>query len=88
MDLGNALMIRTIISISAEEKKWLDAYSRRQGLSSAEIIRRAIEQYRRQVGKEGSLQRVLRETAGAWTSIRGDSQDYVDKLRDEWERRK
>lgn len=88
MDLGNAIMIRTIISISTKEKNWLDAYSRRHGLSSAEIVRRAIEQYRRQVGEAGSLQRVLRETSGVWTSIRGDSQAYVDKQRAGWKRRK
>jgi hypothetical protein len=32
------------------------------------------------------LASVLRETAGAWTSIKGDSRDYVDKLRKEWKR--
>lgn len=88
MSLENAVMVRTIISISAEEKKWLDAYSRRHGLSSAEIVRRAIEQYRRQVGEAGALQRVLRETSGVWTSLRGDSQAYVDKRRAGWGRRK
>ncbi|MCX6564156.1 MAG: hypothetical protein NTU60_11215 [Candidatus Aminicenantes bacterium] len=88
MDLGNAIMVRTIISISSEEKQWLDAYSRRHGLSSAEIVRRAIDHYRRQVGKEKNLRRILQETAGAWSSFRGDSQAYVDKRRAEWKSRK
>jgi hypothetical protein len=77
-------MLRTIITIAEEDKKWLESYSRRAQVSSAEIIRRAIKEYRRCADK-GSLKRVLRETAGKWKSVKGDSQNYVDKLRREWE---
>jgi predicted transcriptional regulator len=79
-------MTRTIITISPDLKQWLDSYSRRQRLSSAEIIRRAIKEYRRNVSQAG-LQRVLKETAGKWRPVKGDSQDHVDALRTEWEDR-
>ena len=81
-----ARMTRTIISIPEEEKRWLESYGRQQRISSAEVIRRAIREYRqRKVDK--SFAAVLRETAGTWTSIKGDSRDHVDVLRKEWERR-
>jgi hypothetical protein len=80
----NARMARTIITIDVEIRKWLESYGRRHKLSQAEIIRRAIKDYRRQVSK-GNLKRVLEETAGRWKSIKRDSQDYVDDLRSEWE---
>ncbi len=79
-------MTRTIISLPEEEKKWLESYGRRHRISSAEVIRRAIREFR--AGKPArSLKAVLEETAGAWTSIRGDSRDHVEGLRKEWERR-
>jgi predicted DNA-binding protein len=80
----NYRMPRTIITIDVEIKKWLDSYSRRTGLSNAEIIRRAIRDYRRQVGKF-NLAQVLQETSGKWDSVTGDSQAYVDALRTEWD---
>jgi hypothetical protein len=67
-----------------EIKKWLESYGRRHRLSNAEIIRRAIKDYRRQVSR-GNLKQVLKETAGRWKSIKRDSQEYVDDLRSEWE---
>jgi hypothetical protein len=76
---------RTIVTISVDDKKWLESYSRRRGVSSAEVIRVAIRQYRGRVS-QGGLQQVLHETAGKWASLPGDSQTYVDALRTEWER--
>jgi hypothetical protein len=78
-------MTRTIISISEDEKRWLENYSRKQGISSAEVVRRAIKEYRRNVSRRDQ-KTVIRETSGAWTSLKGDSQDHVDRIRGEWER--
>jgi hypothetical protein len=80
-----ARMTRTIISIPEEEKRWLENYGRRHRISSAEVVRRAIREYR-QVKADKSLAGVLRETAGTWTSVKGDSRDHVEALRREWER--
>ena len=77
-------MARTIITIDDEIRKWLESYGRRHKLSNAEIIRRAIRDYRCRVSK-GNLKQVLKETAGKWKSIDRDSQDYVNDLRSEWE---
>ena len=81
-----ARMTRTIISIPEDEKKWLESYGRRNRISSAEVVRRAIRELRRKE-PDKSLKDVLEETAGTWTSVRGDSRGHVDRLRQEWERR-
>ncbi len=86
MTKAKRMTTRTIITISADDKKWLESYSRRQGVSSAEIIRLAIREYRGKLSQRG-LQCVVQETAGKWKSLSGDSQEYVDALRSEWERR-
>jgi hypothetical protein len=80
-----ARMTKTIISIPEDEKRWLASYGRRHRISSAEVVRLAISEFRRKK-PEKSLAAVLRETAGSWTSIKGDSRDYVDAMRKEWER--
>ncbi|MDW7762012.1 MAG: ribbon-helix-helix protein, CopG family [Acidobacteriota bacterium] len=79
-------MTRTIISLPEDDKKWLDAYAGRQRISSAEVIRRAICEYRAKKSQK-DLAAVLRETAGSWSSISGDSRDYIDAVRREWERK-
>ena len=81
-----ARMTRTIISIPEDEKNWLESYGRRHRISSAEVIRRAIREFRRKE-PEKDLAAVLNETAGAWTSIKGDTREYVEALRKEWERK-
>ncbi len=42
-----ARMTRTIISIPAEEKKWLESHGKRHKISSAEVVRKAVREYRR-----------------------------------------
>jgi len=81
-------MIRMIVSMPPETKDWLEEYGRRHHLSAAEVIRRALEFYRRKgASPKGSLD-VLSRTQGKWISITGDSQSYVDEIRSEWDRRK
>ena len=78
-----ARMTRTIISIPDDEKAWLESYGRRHRISSAEVIRRAIREFRRMKAEKG-LAAVLRKTTGTWTSVSGDSRDHVRALRREW----
>jgi hypothetical protein len=78
-------MTRTIISIPEEEKRWLEVYSRRHRISSAEVVRRAILSYR-QAKTEKGLAHVLKTTAGTWPAMKGDSRAYVDSLRKDWEK--
>lgn len=79
-------MTRTIISLPEDEKRWLESYGRRHKISSAEVVRRAIGEFRRQ-RSDRSLNVVLRETAGAWTSIKGDTREHIVALRREWDRK-
>ncbi len=46
-----ARMTRTIISIPADEKKWLDGFGRRHRMSSAEVIRKAVREFREAQGE-------------------------------------
>jgi hypothetical protein len=76
-------MIRSIVSLPEEDKRWLGKYSRESHLSTAEIIRQAIRQYRQHI-VVGGLKTALKRTAGTWKSVKGDSLQVVDRLRDEW----
>jgi hypothetical protein len=78
-----ARMTRTIISIPDDEKTWLESFGRRHRISSAEVIRRAIREFRRTKSEKG-LAAVLRKTTGTWTSLKADSRDHVKDLRKEW----
>jgi len=78
-------MVRSIISLPEDDKRWLDQYGRKHRLPAAEVIRRAVKLYRRQVS-EGGYDRVIRETSGAWKSVKTDGREYVEAARDEWEK--
>ena len=80
-------MPRTIISLSDEDKAWLDLRSRAERVPMTEIVRRAVREYRERYDADGSsrLKELLRRTRGCWTH--GDGLRYQDAVRDEWERR-
>ena len=78
-----ARMTRTIISIPEDEKAWLEGYSRRHRISNAEVIRRALREFRRTKSEKG-LAAVLRKTTGTLTSLKEDSRDHVEGLRKDW----
>ena len=80
-------MPRTIISLSDEDKVWLDRRSRAERVPMTEIVRRAVREYRERYDAGGSsrLKELLRRTCGCWTH--GDGLRYQDAVRDEWERR-
>ena len=78
-------MKRSIISVPEDDLRWVKHQSRLHGRSMAETIRVAITAYRHQSSTD-PYRAVLRETAGSWTTVRGDSQEMVDRLREEWDR--
>ena len=80
-------MTRTIITISNEDKQWLDHYSHRHRQSMAETIREAIR-HLRQDFKKGHYQDALAKTAGIWKKKKMPAAAYVENLRDEWQRPK
>lgn len=77
-------MVRTLISLSEEEKTWLDQYSRFTKTSIAKTIRQAIHLFRAQsmLSSEGN---VLQATAGLWKRKKISGDKYVEKLRKEWD---
>jgi hypothetical protein len=75
---------RTIITLSEEDKKWLEIYSRTQEISMAEAIRQGISRLRNQEGVT-TYKGVVRRTKGIWG--KEDGLDYQKKIRSEWSHR-
>ena len=72
---------RTIITISDEDKLWLENYSKSQGVSVAETIRRGIARLKDENGRS-FYQSIVKETKGIWQE--GDGLEYQKKIRSEW----
>jgi hypothetical protein len=72
---------RTIITISDEDKLWLERYSRSCGISVAEAIRRGIARLKHGEGRS-VYQTIVRQTRGIWH--KGDGLDYQKNVRSEW----
>ena len=72
---------RTIVTVSDEEKLWLENYSRTLGISMAEAIRRGIARLKVQEGKS-TCQRIVKDSKGIWR--KGNGLEYQKKLRSEW----
>lgn len=77
-------MVRTVISLSDEDKKWLDREAARQGVAMTEIVRRAVRVLRERTEQgRPPLERLLAETRGSWPG--DDGLEYQRRLRGEWE---
>ena len=71
--------MRTIIELPPHQLEALDALCRRDGLSRAEVIRRAIDAH---LGRES---RTARESAyGLWRDQKIDGLAWERRLRREW----
>ena len=73
---------RTIITISEEDKRWLESYSSLNRVSVAEAIRQGIRKL-----KEAELfenyQTLVQRTKGLWK--KGDGLNFQKKIRAEWD---
>ena len=78
-------MVRMIISLPESDKKWLEQTGRRERVSAAELVRRAVAQLRTS-SPESTFRKAVMESAGRWKKSRTDSQALVDAMRDEWAR--
>ena len=74
---------RTIITISDDDKKWLESYGKACGISLAEAIRRGVKRLREEES-EAAYKAIVRKTKGLWK--KGDGLKYQEKIRSEWER--
>lgn len=78
-------MIRTLISLEDEEKRWLDRRAREEGVTMTEIVRKAVKRYRQEhEAKEPSYLQALAETAGL-SATGEDGLVAQERLRSEWE---
>ena len=78
-------MPRTVVSLSDEDESWLAFRAKTEGVSMAELIRRAVREYREGYDNGGQQQfrELLERTRGCWRQ--GDGMGYQDDLRDTWE---
>ena len=72
--------MRTIIELPAEQVEELEAVCRRDGISRAEAIRRAIADHLRHRPRAGAD-----PAFGAWRARRMDGLKYQERLRREWD---
>ena len=78
-------MVRTLISISPEEKRWLDRQAKREHVSMSRLVRSGIHLLMGQgVPGEGSFEDRLKRTSGLWKA--GDGLAYQQKMRASWDR--
>ena len=80
-------MVRTIITIDEEEKRWLESYSKIHRQSLAETIRCAVNEFKKRKAKDkGHYLKVLDASFGIWKNRKIDSVEYQRKLRAQWNR--
>ncbi len=72
---------RIIITISEEDKLWLESYSRAYKVAVAEAIRQGISRLREAETQE-TYQALVHNTRGIWK--KGDGLKYQRRIRAEW----
>lgn len=79
-------MPRTIISLDAGDKAWLDRMAKRERVPMTRLVRRAVQRLREESEANPTrFDSLLRETAGMLK--KGDGLRIQRKLREEWDRR-
>jgi len=77
-------MIRTLISLEAEDKSWLDRKAEEEGVAMTEIVRLAVRRLRDE-SEALSFERLLAATSGLWQGEEG--LEYQLRIRGEWDDR-
>lgn len=78
-------MIRTLISLEDEEKRWLDRRAKEEGVTMTEIVRKAVKRYRQECEAQGPSYRQLLEQTAGLLSGGEDGLAVQERLRSEWE---
>ena len=73
-------MTRILVSLDERDKCWLERRSRENGVSMAEVVRKALRKL--QQAEEQSLEQLLEDTRGVWQGE--DGLKYQQEIRDEW----
>ncbi len=75
--------MRTLVNIPEQDLELLNAISKSEQISRAEIVRRAIAEYLAlHKGKDSGID----EAFGLWTERAEDGLAYQERMRGEWER--
>jgi hypothetical protein len=72
---------RTIITLSEEDKLWLESYSSVHGVSLAEAIRQGIRRLK-EAERQETYRALVDNTRGIWD--KGDGLTYQRKTRSDW----
>jgi metal-responsive CopG/Arc/MetJ family transcriptional regulator len=72
--------MRTIVDLPGEELRRLQEICRKEGISRAEAIRRAVAQFTQSLSAAAN-----EEAFGIWSFRHMDGRDYEDELRREWD---
>ena len=76
-------MVRTVISLDEDDKRWLDSESARLGVTMTQMVRDAIRRMRAAPAASAtSFELLLEGTRGLWHQ--GDGLVWQDRSRDEW----
>lgn len=78
-------MIRTVVSLPEDDKRWLDAEAGRKGVSMTEVVRLAVSRLRAETRRARTFDNLLKTTAGIGTGEDGVA--LQKKLRKEWDGR-
>jgi hypothetical protein len=78
--------VRTIVELPDTQVKALARFCRREGISRAEAIRRAVAKLVAN-GELAAAQQNLRAGFGLWRGRQPDGRAYVEALRAEWQER-
>jgi hypothetical protein len=77
-------MVRTVISLTEDDKAWLDRRAHEDGVTMTEIVRRSVRFYRSICDPEDAdFSSLLDRTAGTWKQ--GDALEHQRRARAEWE---
>lgn len=74
--------MRTIVDLPASQVESLDEWCRREGVSRAEAVRRAVAEHLRKHDTAGA-----ERAFGLWRSHPDDGLSYQDRIRGEWDSR-
>lgn len=86
MMTSNDDIMRTIVELPDTQIKALARFCRREGVSRAEAIRRAVDKLVAG-GEIAEAQQNLQAGFGLWRGRQTDGRSYVEALRAEWEER-
>lgn len=75
-------MARIVIDLDPDQKAWLDRQAAQHGVAPAELVRRAVRDFRAREEARPSFKEALERTAGIWRGE--DGLDYQRRLRAEW----